>query len=151
MDPSNEEWAVTQFPWFFHHLPQTQISSFLWNKHHNHDMPNKYHFENILQIHSINCTSKPVSKCWTDFLKECTQNVCVKMYIPLKKTFNLKYAKTLYHNSMKVKYQTFIKRQHLWYLGWPLRHFSEQGCGNNTISVTHLRKPLHQSVSRRNV
>lgn len=32
-----------------------------------------------------------------------------------------------------------------------LRHFSEQGCGNNTISVTHLRKPLHQSVSRRNV
>lgn len=32
-----------------------------------------------------------------------------------------------------------------------LRHFSEQGCGNNTISVTHLCKPLHQSVSRRNV
>lgn len=49
----------------------------------------------FLRIHSINCTSKPVSKCWTDFLKECTQNVCVKIYIPLKKTFNLKYAKTL--------------------------------------------------------
>lgn len=93
MDPSNEEWAVTQLPWFFHHRPQTQISSFLWNKHHNYDMPNKYHFENILRIHSINCTSKPVSKCWTNFLKECTQNVCIKIYIPLKKTFNWKYAK----------------------------------------------------------